>query len=354
MSHRLEDIARALGAEFWGDGRLEITGIAQPDHASEDDLAMAMDPKFAPSIALGSAKAAVLWQGANPEEYNLQAAVFAPRSRYALAGLTKRFFQPPNLATGIHPSAIIAPSAEIGEGASIGAFVVIGERVKIGKGARIFNHVSILDDSSIGEAALIYAGVHIGQNSTIGDGFICQAGAVIGADGFSYVTPQPSAVEQARASGVISPGETDNAYARIEALGGVTLGDRVEVGANTTIDRGTLVDTVVGDGTKIDNLVQIGHNVIIGQDCLLCGQVGIGGSTNVGDRVVLGGASGLADHINVGSDVVVAGKSAVSSHVPSGRIMMGNPAMKMDLNVESYKALRRLPRILKRLTQNQD
>jgi len=202
----------------------------------------------------------------------------------------------------------------------------------------------------IGANALIYSGVHIGPRTKIGDDFICQSGAVIGADGFSYVTPQPGGIEEAKAKGVISAQTSDNAFVRIDSLGGVTLGDRVEIGGNATIDRGTMVDTRIGNGTKLDNQVHVAHNVQVGEDCLLCGQVGIAGSTVVGDRVVLGGQVGLADHIKVGSDVMVAGKSAVSSNVPSGRVMMGNPAMKMDLNIDSYKALRRLPRLLKKLS----
>ncbi|MEO0344401.1 MAG: UDP-3-O-(3-hydroxymyristoyl)glucosamine N-acyltransferase [Pseudomonadota bacterium] len=350
MTYSISEIAAALSAAFWGDGDLPIEGVAQPDQARAKDLALAMDPKFAAAIPLGSAKAAVLWDGADPAVFGLSAAIFAPRSRYALAGVTRMFIQSPALNAGIHPSAVIDPSAEIGNGASIGPFTAIGKNVTIGANARIYSHCSIADDTAIGADALIYSGVHIGPRVKIGRDFVCQSGAVIGADGFSYVTPQPNAVEQARASGVISAQDSDNAFVRIDSLGGISIGDRVEIGANASLDRGTLVDTEIGDGTKLDNQVHIGHNVKIGQDCLLCGQVGVAGSTVVGDRVVLGGQVGVADHLTVGSDVVVAGKSAVSSNVPAKRVMMGNPAMRMDLNVESYKALRRLPRILKRLT----
>ncbi|MEM9715552.1 MAG: UDP-3-O-(3-hydroxymyristoyl)glucosamine N-acyltransferase [Pseudomonadota bacterium] len=352
MTYSIAKIAQTLGADHWGDGGLSIKSIAQPDLAGANDLALAMDPKFASAIAAGNAKAAVLWQGADPAEYGLHAAIFAPRSRYALAGVTRMFFESPAIEPGVHPSAVVDPTAVIDDGASVGPFVVIGKRVRIGANAKIYAQTNISDDVSIGEDALIYSGVHIGPRTKIGDGFICQSGAVIGADGFSYVTPQPGGIEEARARGAVSASEGDNAFVRIDSLGGVRLGDRVEVGANCSIDRGTLVDTVIGDGTKLDNQVHIAHNVQVGQDCLLCGQVGIAGSTVVGDRVVLGGQVGLADHIKIGSDVVVAGKSAVSSNVPSGRVMMGNPAMKMDLNIESYKALRRLPRILKRLSRD--
>jgi len=180
----------------------------------------------------------------------------------------------------------------------------------------------------------------------IGDGFIAQAGVVIGVDGFSYVTPKLGSVEEAKATGKITDASRTTGFVRINSLGSVVIGDRVEIGANTAIDRGTIANTSIGEGTKIDNLVHIGHNVTIGKHCLICGQVGIAGSTVVGDRVVLGGQVGVADHINIGSDVIAAGKSGISSNVPSGRVIMGSPAMRMDLNINAYKALRRLPRLV--------
>ena len=138
-------------------------------------------------------------------------------------------------------------------------------------------------------------------------------------------------------------------YARIASLGSVLIGNQVEIGAGSTIDRGTIENTKIGNGTKIDNLVHLAHNVSIGNNCLLCGQVGIAGSATIGDRVVLGGQVGVADHISIGSDSIIAGKSGVSSNVPKGRFMMGNPAMKIENNIESYKLFRRLPRILKKI-----
>ncbi|MCB1403731.1 MAG: UDP-3-O-(3-hydroxymyristoyl)glucosamine N-acyltransferase, partial [Rhodobacteraceae bacterium] len=170
----------------------------------------------------------------------------------------------------------------------------------------------------------------------------------IGGDGFSFVTPTPGHVEEARTTGAVTAARQDE-YVRINSLGSVRLGDDVEVGANSCIDRGTVADTRVGDGTKIDNQVQIGHNVRIGRTCLICGHVGIAGSVDVGDRVVLAGKVGIADHVKIGSNVVVAGNSGVASNIPDNRIMMGTPAVRMDLNVEMYKALRRLPRLMARL-----
>ena len=136
---------------------------------------------------------------------------------------------------------------------------------------------------------------------------------------------------------------------RINSLGAVRIGDDVEVGANCCIDRGTVADTTIGDGTKIDNLVQLGHNVKVGETCLICGQVAVGGSTVIGDRVVLGGKAAVADHLTIGANAVITGNSGVASNVPANRIMMGYPAVRMDQNVEMYKALRRLPRLIARL-----
>ncbi len=346
------ELARALGAEALGDGSLPLDGAAEPDKAGPRQIALAMSPAFAEGLRAGGAKAAVVWPGADWQGLGLEAAIVAPRARYVMAGVTHVFDIAPRIAPGIHPSAVIDPSAEIGPGAAIGPFVVIGESVRIGANARIFSHVTIAEEVVIGADALIQTGVRIGARVRIGDRFICQPGAVIGADGFSFVTPTPGNVEQARSEGVISA-KAQESYVRINSLGSVVIGDDVEVGANTCVDRGTIADTLVGDGTKIDNLVQIGHNVKVGRTCLVCGHVAVGGSTVIGDRVVLGGRAAVADHLTIGANSVITGNSGVASNVPPNRIMMGYPAVPMEANVEMYKALRRLPRLLARLSQGQ-
>lgn len=351
MFYRVDDIAQALGAKCVGDLALEVRGVAEPRAAGREDLALAMDPKFAEGLAQGNARVAVLWEGANYADYGLEAAIFAPRSRYALAGLTEKFAKPPLLEKGISPLAFVHETAELDETVDVGPFVYIGPKARISGPAKIHAHCYIAEDVSIAPRAVLYAGVRVGVGVSIGEDFIAQMGATIGTEGFSYVTPKPGGIEEARRHGIISTNTHDSAFVRIHALGSVRLGARVELGGNSVIDAGTISDTVIGDGTKIDNLVHIAHNVTIGRDCLLCGQVGIAGSTEIGDRVVMAGQVGVADHVKVGSDVVIAGKSAVSSHVPSGRVMMGNPAMQMDQNIASYKALRRLPRLLKKLAE---
>ncbi|MEM6620083.1 MAG: UDP-3-O-(3-hydroxymyristoyl)glucosamine N-acyltransferase [Pseudomonadota bacterium] len=347
----IAEIARELGAEAVGETALSVASVAEPQTARDDQLALAMDPTYGDALDQGAAVAAVVWDGADWQGLGLKAAIFAPRSRYVLAGVTRVFEVPPVIGPGVHPTAVIDDTARIGAGAAIGPFAVVGARAVIGADARIGAHAVIGEDAVIGAAPLLHPRVTVGARVTIGDGFICQAGTVIGVDGFSYVTPKPGAVEEARATGRITEASRTEGFARINSLGSVRLGNAVEMGANCTIDRGTIADTIIGDGTKLDNLVHVGHNVTLGRHCLLCGQVGIAGSSTIGDRVVLGGQVGVADHVNVGSDVVAAGKSGISSHVPAGRIMMGNPAMKMQLNVEAYKALRRLPRLVAKVAR---
>ncbi len=345
-SYTIKQVADAIGAEFDGDPDCVITGVSEPAGAGPDALALAMEPEYGDALKASGARAAVVWPDADWQAMGLVAVIFAPRSRYVLSGVSEFFEKRPEIPVGIHPTAIVDSTAQIGKNAAIGPFVVIGARAVIGANARIASHCSIAEDARIGNDPLLYSGVRIGARVEIGDGFICQPNAVIGADGFSYVTPKPGAIEEAKTSGRISELGKTQGFVRINSLGSVVLGNRVEVGANCTIDRGTIANTEIGDGTKLDNQVQVGHNVRVGQHCLLCGQVGIAGSTVVGDRVVLGGQVGVADHLTIGSDVIVAGKSGISSNVPSGRVMMGNPAMRMDLNIEAYKALRRLPRLV--------
>jgi UDP-3-O-[3-hydroxymyristoyl] glucosamine N-acyltransferase len=189
--------------------------------------------------------------------------------------------------------------------------------------------------------------VRIGARVRIGDRFIAQPGAVIGGDGFSYVTPQPGVVDEAREGAAVSAAERQG-YVRINSLGAVSIGHDVEVGANATIDRGTIADTVIGDGTKVDNLVMVGHNVRVGRGCLLCGHTGIAGSAVIGDFCVLGGRASIADHARLGRAVVVTGNAAVSGHVPDGRIMMGYPGVRRDEFMAMFRALRRLPRFMAR------
>ena len=351
MAHRIGDIAKALGAEAAGDLDLVILRASEPARAGPDDLAMAMEPKFAGGLADGKARAAVLWPGADWQGLGLQAAIFAPRGRLAIAGLT-RFLDPGrDFARGIHPMSVIAADARIAPDAAIGPFVTIGASAVIGRGARIAGHVSIGDGAVIGDDALILEGVRIGARVRIGDRFIAQPGAVIGGDGFSFVTPERGGVEEVRATLGERSDIKAQEWVRIHSLGAVLIGDDVEIGANSCVDRGTIRDTEIGRGTKLDDLVLVGHNVQIGEDCLLCGQVGVAGSTRIGDRVVLGGKSGVVDNVFVGNDVIAGGTTMIRTNQPAGRVLLGDPAVKMDTQIQMQKALRRLPRLMARLAE---
>jgi UDP-3-O-[3-hydroxymyristoyl] glucosamine N-acyltransferase len=354
MAHTIAEIASALGAEAAGDMTLQVIGAAEPAAASVQHLALAMDPKYADGLAQGSAVAALLWQGADWQALGLKAAIFAPRGRLAMAGLSRMLDAGPAIAPGVHAMAIVDASAQIGAGAAVGPFVVIGADVVIGPGARIASHVSIADGARIGAEALILQGARIGARVVIGERFICQPGAVIGADGFSFVTPEKSGVEEIRETLGQRAGFTAQSWARIHSLGAVTIGDDVEIGANACVDRGTIRDTVIGSGTKLDNMVHIGHNVQIGRDCLLCGQVGIAGSSRIGDRVVLAGQCGVNDNIFVGNDVIAGGGTKIFTNAPAGRVLLGYPAVKMEVHLEMQKALRRLPRWMKSAAQAVD
>jgi UDP-3-O-[3-hydroxymyristoyl] glucosamine N-acyltransferase len=349
MAHRLRDIAAALGAEAAGDLDIVIERASEPASAGPDDLALAMAPAYGDGIALGHARAAIVWTGADWQALGLKAAIFAPRSRYTMAGLTRYLDPGPAIAAGIHPMALVDPTAKIGEGASIGPFVIIGAGVTIGARVRIASHATISEGARIGDDALILEGARICARVTIGDRFTCHQGGVVGSDGFSYVTPEKSGVEDIRASLGKRDEIRNQSWTRIHSLGSVLIGDDVEMGANSCIDRGTIRDTVIGSGTKLDNLVHIAHNVEVGRDCLFCALVGIAGSVKVGDRVVLGGQCGVSDNIFIGDDVIAGGGTKILSNAPAGRVLLGYPALKMDTHIELQKALRRLPRLAARV-----
>jgi UDP-3-O-[3-hydroxymyristoyl] glucosamine N-acyltransferase len=347
----VRDIAAALGAEFAGDGSLVVQAAAEPAAAGPRDLALAMDARYAAGLRQGQAAAALIWPGADWESFGLKAAIFAPRGRLAMAGLSRIFDPGPLLPAGISPMAVIDGLARIGEGAAIGPFVVIGPGVQIGPRARIASHASIAEGARIGADLLLFQGARIGHRVVIGDRFIGHQNSVVGADGFAFVTTEKSGVEEVRQTLEQRREIRDQSWHRIHSLGSVRLGDDVELGANSCIDRGTVRDTEVGSGTKIDNLVQVGHNVRIGRDCLMCGQSGAAGSARIGDRVVIGGASAINDNIFVGDDVIIGGGSGVFTNVPKGRVILGYPAVKVETHVEIQKALRRLPRLARRVAE---
>lgn len=353
MPYSMSEIARALGAEVLGNGALEIDSVAEPAEAGPRDLAIAMKPEFAEGLPKGQARAALLWEGADWQDFGLEAAVLVPRPRMGMASVTAMLDPGWDYEPGISPLAHVSPGVELGEGVSVGPFSVISKGAKIGAGSILGPQCYVGRDAELGEGALLHAGVKIGPRARIGARFTAHPGAVIGGDGFSFVTPEKGSVEMARSS---LGGETDakaQAWVRIHSLGAVEIGADVEIGCNTTVDAGTVRATRIADGCKIDNQCQIGHNVTVGRDCLMAAGVAVAGSTRIGNNVVLGGRVGVSDNVFIGDGVVAAGASVILSNVPAGRVVMGYPAVKMDSHIESYKALRRLPRLLKQVAELQ-
>jgi UDP-3-O-[3-hydroxymyristoyl] glucosamine N-acyltransferase len=349
----LREISVALNIPFEGSGDIEIVGLSEPESAQHNQIAVALNKYFEKKLISSDARVALVLRGMDWRRCGLDGVLVVENSRYGLSQINGFFEKKIFLNKGVHSSAIISKTAKIGRNVSIGAFSVIGDKCEIGDGSRIFDNVTISEEVVIGNSALLYSGTRIGPRVKIGDDFICHFNSVIGSDGFSFASPGFSGLEKSNLVKDLGTTPTDIKHFRIASLGSIRIGNDVELGASVNVDRGTISNTEIGDGTKIDNLVHIGHNVKIGNNCLICGQVGIAGSALIEDRVVLGGQVGIADHVRVGHDTIVAGKSGVSSNVPSGRFMMGNPAVKMENNIESYKALRRLPRLVRKIEELQ-
>ena len=351
MSHTISEIADRTGLRAEGDLSIRVSSAAEPVHASAGQLAIAMAKSYAADLRAADVEAAVLWEGADWQSLGLKAALFAPRARVGLAAIGEVFARPLALEPGIHPTALVHETARLGEDCWIGAYSVICAGATVGDRARIMDHVSIGAETEIGADAVIYPGARIGPRVVAGDRLILQYNAVIGGEGFSYVTPERGSVESAKATGAVEEGARNLSLRRIASLGSVRMGDDVEIGSGATIDRGTIADTTIGSGTKIDNQVMLGHNVQVGETCMLCAQVGLAGSVKVGDRVVLGGQVGCADHITIGSDSVVAGGSLIGTQIKPGSVMMGVPAMPRERFVEQLKVLRRAPKLFSQIEE---
>lgn len=318
-------IADALAARLAGDGALEIERIVHPDDAERpSDLALAMTADSAAALERTKAVAVVASTRCVPPADRFKAVILIERPRAALAVLTALFDRGPTRAAGIHPTAVVAPDASLGEGVDVGPYVVIGAGTRIRAGTAILPQVTIGADVVIGERGLIHSGVRIGDRVRIGSRVIIKPNAVIGSDGFSF----------APELGPRMPYPANLTPMRVHSLGTVTIGDDVEIGAGTSIDRATLEATRIGNGTKIDNHVHIGHNVTIGESCIICGKVGIAGSVTLGDRVRIGGGAGIADHLTIGTEAIVGAGSGVGTNVPERTFVFGYPALRHDRMME--------------------
>ena len=333
------DIAQALSARIEGDKAIDVDRLVHPARAERpSDLALAMSGEAVTALARSKAQAVVV-SDARPVPTGFKAVIAIGDPRMTLAKLTALFDRGPSLSDGVHPTAVVAPDAVLGDGVRIGAFVSVGPRSRIGAGTRILPHVTVGSDVVIGANGLFHSGVRIGHQVTIGDRVIIHANAVIGADGFSYAPDLNSPIG-------FTP---DIKVTRIHSLGNVELGDDVEVGACTSIDRSTLETTRIGRGTKIDNHCHIGHNVVIGESCILAGMVGISGSVIIGDRVRIAGRVGISDHVKVGNEAVIGPGSGVPTNVEAGSFVLGYPAVKRERALEQFVYMSRQKRLHQRV-----
>ena len=349
MAHTIKEISDSLDIPFEGDGSIKIESISSAISAEPNQLVVAISKEYTADLANSNAKAALMFQGADWQSFGLRAALLPKHSKLKMSEIFNLYDKINETKIEINPTAMISKSASIGENVSIGAFCIIGDHVVIEDNTIVEHNVHIASDCRVGEGSIILSGVKIGRSVSIGKNFRCSYNSVIGSDGFSFASVSDDSLKEVRTTLGKSRGAKQSTYHRIASLGSVRIGNDVEIGSNCSIDSGTINDTVIGDGTKLDNLVHVGHNVNVGCNTLLCGQVGIAGSAKIGDRVVLAGQCGVGDHIKVGNDVIAGGATKIFSNVPDGRVILGHPAMKMDENIKLYKALRRLPRFMEKI-----
>jgi UDP-3-O-[3-hydroxymyristoyl] glucosamine N-acyltransferase len=316
----LGEIADFVGGQHSGDGTRSIAGVASLTQANSDQLSFLSNRKYAADLAATKAGAILVPKNLEGDDERW---IRVDDPYFALARIMTSWFSSRPIPKGISPKAVVAPSAKLGRNVSLGHFSIIGDNVVIGNNVTIFQGVSIEAGSIIGDDCVIYPNVVIYDGTQIGRRCIIHSGVVIGSDGYGFATH-------------------DGKHHKIPQIGIVRIEDDVEIGAGTTIDRAALGETVIGEGTKIDNLVQIGHNVKIGKHCLLVSQVGIAGSTELGDYVAVAGQSGFSGHLKIGNRVQVAAKSAVLDDVPDDTKVMGSPAVPFKEFARRQATLKRL------------
>ncbi len=327
---KLSDIAQRLGYELRGNGETEISGVNGIDEAGAGELTFVANKKYLAKLPLTKAAAVILAPDA--PEVSLPS-LRAANPYLAFAQVLELFYPPGTPPEGVHPTAVIAPTARIGSHASIGPYVVIGDDVVIGDHTRIFAHVVIYPQVRIGHHFTAHAGVVVREGTRIGDRVVLQNGVVIGGDGFGYVPL------------------SDGSIYKIPQTGTVILEDEVEVGANATIDRATVGATVIRRGAKLDNLVMIAHGCEVGVGALLAAQVGLAGSTKLEAGVRLGGQVGAAGHLTVGKNTMVAAQSGIPHDVPANSVIGGYPAVDIHAWRRYSAALPKLPDLLRRVRQ---
>jgi UDP-3-O-[3-hydroxymyristoyl] glucosamine N-acyltransferase len=325
-----EAIAGLVSGELIGDGRISVSGVAPLDRAEASHLSILSSAKYAPMLA--STKAGIVL--IDPEFRDVPS---GPAARIIVKQpLEKLLSLLPRLYPVTPPSAGVAPTARIGRGAvlgdriSIGEYVVVGAGSKIGSDVVIGAHSVVGEKATVGDGSLLWPGTTIYPRATLGKRVVIHSGARIGSDGFGYVF-------------------RDGAHTKIPHVGRCIIGDDVEIGANTTIDRGSIDDTVIGSGTKIDNLVHIAHNVRIGEKCLIMAQVGIAGSVTIGDGAIIAGQAGISGHLSIGAGARLAAQAGVFGDIPAGETWSGYPARPHRDSLRASAAVLKLAGMIRRL-----
>jgi UDP-3-O-[3-hydroxymyristoyl] glucosamine N-acyltransferase len=330
---RLDELARHIGALVEGDPSVDISGVAPIEDAVAGDLTFVANPRYRRLIATTRASAIVM---SRHEDAHGRTVLRTDDPYAAFARVLPLFDRRPQPARGIDATAAIAATAQIGEGAYVGAYAVIGEDVTIGRDARIYPHVTIYGGARIGDRFVAHAGAVVRECVVIGDDVVLQPGVVIGGDGFGYV---------------LAEGQAPRA---ISQIGTVVLGNAVEIGANTTVDRAAVGATRVEGGAKLDNLVMVAHGCRIGPRSLLAAQTGMAGSTTLGAEVMTGGQVGFAGHCSVGDGVKIAAQSGIAGDVPAGCTVAGSPAIDIALWRRAVAVFARLPEVLRRIRALED
>ncbi len=322
----LLDIAQRIGAAAENvPAELEITGVATLEEAGATELSFLSNPRYTPQAATTRAAALIV----SPDfPANGRPLLRSRDPQLAYAKALELFYTPPRYAAGIHPTAVIAPSARIGPNASIGAYAVIGEEAEIGANCTILPHVVIYRGARIGDNFFAHAHAVVREFCRLGDSVILQNGVVIGADGYGFA-------------------REGEGWHKIVQSGTAVIGSGVEVQANACVDRATLGETRIGDGVKIDNLAQVGHGSKVGKNSLLCAQVGLAGSSHIGNNVTLAGQVGVVGHCLIGDNVIVTAQSGVPNDVPANTMVSGSPAIEHRLWLRAVAAFAKLPELAK-------
>lgn len=332
MEFRLAELAAHVEGDLHGDCDALIRGVAGIKEAQEGEITFLGNPRYAGWLDTTRASAVIL-----PMDHPFNGrATIRVKDPYAAFRALMSLFQPPRapIPPGVHSSAMLGKEVRVGKGAAVGPNVVIGDRSVIGDDAIMLPGVVIGSDVTIGCGCLIYPNTVIREGTQLGDRVIVHAGAVIGDDGFGFVT-------------------RGDQHEKVPQLGRVIIEDDVEIGANTCIDRATTGVTVIRRGTRIDNLVQVGHNVTIGRNSILCAQVGIAGSTAIGDKVTLGGQVGIVGHVELGDGAMVGAQAGVTKSIPAGTQVSGYPAAPHRLAKRIYASMRQLPQLIKEVKRLQ-